>query len=160
MNGWGFSLLWRAKWNIWSKAARETNCLQEHIYFLSHSTEDYILIWKETSLCYQEDNTSTFWTDQETHFVVSHSKKCLMGFGALTLLCWWDISTAPSASVQAHQFAPARSSFPQTVLLFLPWLAAQLNCITSNRAGLSFGDFFAWATEGSFGDRTLKVYFS
>ena len=86
---------------------------------------------------------SMFQTEQETHFVVSHSKKCLMGFGALALLCGWGITTAPSASVQAHQFAPACSSFPQTVLLFLPRLAAQHSCITRKRAGLSFGEFFA-----------------
>lgn len=93
--------------------------------------------------------TNGFWTNQKTSFVVSHSKKHLMGFGALALLCSLDISAAPTAPVQAHQFEPARSSFPQTAfLLFLPRLVTQHSCITRKRSRLSFGDFCAWATEG------------
>lgn len=133
----------------WTEAAQDTKALQEQIYLLSHSAEDGMLIWKHTPLCYPGDGPACFNRPGNTFCSKPQDP---IGFGTLALLHWWDIRTALSTSVQTHQFAPAWSSFTQTVRRFLPRLAAQCSSSTKNRAGLSIGDFFAWATAGWFRD--------
>lgn len=128
-----FSVLW----SIWSKAAQERKALQEHTSSQPPCRRPHFNLEGDSSAL-SGRCASKFWTAQKMHFVVSHSKRHLMGLGALALLSWWDLSTCSSASTPAYTSMELVSSlFAFSSRSWLPRTPVSLGAELGSPAGMT-----------------------